>query len=71
MMELGTFAKNSREEIRLTLDTFKGAELVNIRVWYRDEGGDYRPSKKGVAFKLDLLPQVIAALHKALKGGEA
>ncbi len=70
-MELGTFAKNSREEIRLTLDTFKGVELVNIRVWYRGDDGDYRPSKKGVAFKLDLLPQVIAALHKAQKGGEA
>lgn len=70
-MELGTFAKSCREEIRLTLDTFKGVELVNIRVWYRSDDGDYRPSKKGVAFKLDLLPHVIEALRKALKGGEA
>lgn len=71
MMDLGTIAKNSREEIRLTVESFKGMDLVNIRVWYRDDAGEYRPGRKGIAFKLELLPEVLTALDKALIGGEA
>ncbi|RWR04157.1 hypothetical protein D2T32_20480 [Sinirhodobacter populi] len=71
MMDLGTIAKNSREEIRLTVETFKGMELVNIRVWYQDTAGEYRPGRKGIAFKLELLPEVLTALSKARKGGAA
>ncbi|WP_206614896.1 transcriptional coactivator p15/PC4 family protein [Paenirhodobacter populi] len=70
-MDLGTIAKNSREEIRLTVETFKGMELVNIRVWYQDTAGEYRPGRKGIAFKLELLPEVLTALSKARKGGAA
>ncbi|RWR31512.1 hypothetical protein D2T29_10800 [Sinirhodobacter populi] len=71
MMDLGTISKNSREEIRLTVETFKGMELVNIRVWYQDTAGEYRPGRKGIAFKLELLPEVLTALSKARKGGAA
>ncbi|WP_380729521.1 transcriptional coactivator p15/PC4 family protein [Paenirhodobacter populi] len=70
-MDLGTIAKNSREEIRLTVETFKGMELVNIRVWYQDTAGEYRPGRNGIAFKLELLPEVQTALSKARKGGAA
>lgn len=67
MIELGTIRKNSREEIRLTVETYKGAEIVSARVWYRDEEGEYRPGKQGLAFRLELLGDVLAALSKARK----
>lgn len=67
MMELGTIRKNSAEEIRLTVETFKGVEIVNARVWYRTDGGEYRPGKQGLAFRLELLGEVLDALGKARK----
>lgn len=71
MMQLGTIAKNSREEIRLTVEPFHGHQIINARVWFRTESGEYRPGKQGLAFRLELLPGVLAALGKALDGGDA
>ena len=71
MMALDTIAKNSREEIRLSLDDFKGQQLVNLRVWFTAEDGTMRPGRQGIAFRLELLPAVLAALGKTLEGGAA
>ncbi|MGA0613419.1 transcriptional coactivator p15/PC4 family protein [Paracoccus sp. KR1-242] len=71
MMDLGTIAKNSREEIRITAESFKGHDIINIRVWYRDDTDEMRPGKQGLAFRLDLLPAVLDTLGKARKGGAA
>lgn len=69
MTELATIPKNAREEIRVSVDDFKGARLVNIRVWFGDDA-DKRPGKQGIAFRLDLLPAVLDALKRAAEGQE-
>ena len=65
MTDLGTIPKNSREEIRVTLDEYQGHELVSLRVWFESPDGDMRPSKKGLAFRRELLPQIMEALSGA------
>lgn len=67
MIDLGTIRKNASEEIRFTVDTFKGQEIVNARVWYRADDGEYRPGKQGLAFRLSLLGDVVAILGKAVQ----
>lgn len=54
--------KNSREVIRIGRGNYNGHDLVNLRVWFADEDGDFRPGRQGVAFKAALLPEVLAAL---------
>lgn len=71
MIVLGTVPKNSREEIRMTADTFMGYDIINIRVWYRDNEGEMRPGKQGLAFRIDLIGEVLDALGKAQPGGAA
>jgi hypothetical protein len=59
-----TIQKNSREEIRFSVDRFHGHELVNCRVWFADGvTGEMRPGKQGLAFNVDLLPEVLGALE--------
>jgi len=65
MTVLAQIRKNSREEIRISREAYMGHDLVNLRVFYEDAEGEYRPGKKGLAFRLDLLPEVIAALQAA------
>lgn len=67
MIALGTIRKNAREEIRFTVETFKGCEIVNARVWYQNAAGEYRPGRQGLAFRLELLGEVLDALGKARK----
>ena len=68
MSHICTIPKNRTEEIRVSLDDFKGNQLVNLRVWFQNSDGEMRPGKQGIAFKLALLPEVLAALHRA-EGG--
>jgi len=59
--------KNTREWIRVERTQFNGYELVDLRVWYTDkpgEDGKLCPSRKGVAFNVELLPEIIDALKQ-------
>ena len=65
MKPIRDIPKNSRKTIHVTLDEDQGHELVNIRVWYDAGDGEMRPTKKGISFKVDLLPDVYGALSDA------
>ena len=65
MTDIATIRKNGREEIRVSLDHFKGHDLVNLRVFYRDAEGEMRPGKQGLAFRVELLRDVLDALRSA------
>ena len=54
--------KNSRESLVINQSEFKGGKLVDIRVIYKDEAGDLKPTKKGVSVR----PEQLDALIKAL-----
>lgn len=59
--------KNAREKIRLSLTEFKGYDLVDLRVYYEDEEGNPKPTKKGISFKTGIISQVVEALQEAEK----
>jgi hypothetical protein len=45
--------EEATEQIKLTINTFRGIEYLNLRKYYLDFDGDFKPSKDGVAMKLD------------------
>jgi len=53
--------KNTQEIIRVQPTKFKGYDLVDIRVFYRD-GDELKPTKKGITFKREMLTDVLKAL---------
>ncbi len=61
---IASIPKNAREEIRVSLSEFNGHDLANLRVWFDAGDGDMRPGNKGLAFKINKLPEVIQALGK-------
>ena len=54
--------KNSRESLVINQSEFKGVKLVDVRVFYKDENGDLKPTKKGVSVRLEQLDTLIKAL---------
>ncbi len=62
MTPVATIQKNDREELRVSIDEFKGHHLLNVRVWYDAADGEQRPGKQGIALKLSLLPGLLEAL---------
>lgn len=55
--------KNRTEEVRVTLDEFRGMTLLNVRVWYRAEDGEMRPGKQGIALR----PESALAVADAIR----
>ncbi|HEX9872472.1 MAG TPA: transcriptional coactivator p15/PC4 family protein, partial [Candidatus Tectomicrobia bacterium] len=46
-------AKNPTEEVRVSLTSYRGHDLVDIRVFFQDEQGEWRPTKRGVSLSVD------------------
>jgi Transcriptional Coactivator p15 (PC4) len=63
--------KNGREEVRASLDVFKGRPVADIRVYVADENGDLRPTKKGICVRVDDLPRLRESVESLIAAVEA
>lgn len=54
--------KNRSEEVRVSLDDFRGTPLLNIRTWYLAQDGEMRPGKQGIAMGPDRALEVAKAI---------
>ena len=54
--------KNSRESIVVSESTHMGYDLVDVRVFYKDEAGDLKPTRKGVSVRPEKVAELVAAL---------
>ena len=50
--------KNSREVIRVSASEYEGHDLIDLRVWY-DDDGEMKPTKKGISFNHGVAKEVI------------
>jgi hypothetical protein len=58
------FEKNSREEVWVSVDDFRGRKIINIRVHYRSETGEWLPGKQGVALAVERYRDLAEAVLK-------
>jgi len=58
--------KGPRAELRVTVKTWKGRRVIDVRCWSpMKDTGEYGPTRKGVAVDARMLPALIEALHLA------
>lgn len=60
--------KNSREDVRVSLDEFHGVQLIDVRTFADFKAGAVEsrgPTKKGVSLNIARLPALIAGLEAA------
>ncbi len=55
--------KNTQEKIRVEKREYKGREFVDVRTYYLDDSGEWKPTQKGVTFRPDQLEEIIEALE--------
>ena len=60
--------KNARERIVVSTDNFKGRVVCSIRVYFEPEPDKWAPTKKGITFSSNFLPDIIEALRTAHRG---
>jgi len=57
--------KGRGEVVRIEISEYKGATLFNIRIWYQDSNGEFKPTQKGISVSPDLIPEIKEALEEA------
>ena len=55
--------KNKTETIVISEKEFRGNNYIDIRVFYRDDSEELKPTKKGVMIKKDLLGELKEAIN--------
>lgn len=65
---IGSFAIGRDREVRVSVGEFKGTDIIQIRRWvqsYSGDADDRIPTKQGIAFSIEQLPEAIRVLQKA------
>lgn len=59
--------KNSTERLRIEITEYRGVTFVDLRTWYVDGSGDYKPSSKGVTIRPGQVAEVVQGLMLAAR----
>ena len=59
---MNVIKKNSRESIVVSKNVFNNIPLVDIRIHYKDENGDLKPTRKGISVREDSLDDFVSTL---------
>jgi hypothetical protein len=62
--------RNNRELVRIALDRFKDCLTVDMRSWWKDTDGIFRPGRDGLTLAVKHLPKLAEGLDKALQRAE-
>lgn len=65
------FEKNAKEEVRVSIDDFRGRKIINMRVYYRSDTGQWMPGKQGLALAVDRYRDLADAVLKLGEGLQA
>jgi len=66
-VELAVIERNWLERTRIAVRTYEGSTFVDLRRECRGADKEWHPTKKGVTFRAEEVPEVIAALQEAQK----
>lgn len=53
--------------VRIELSEFKGNQYIGARIYYMDDKGDWKPTRKGITLTPEMMEQVRDALSEALE----
>jgi len=56
--------KNDFSKIVLSIDTFNDKTFLSIRQYYKNDDGEFKPTKKGVTVPPDKINALVQALQK-------
>jgi hypothetical protein len=56
--------REGEEELRVCLDSYCGHEFIGVRLWSRNERGEWWPTKKGVSIRLSEVKELAEVLAR-------
>ncbi len=64
-MLIAEIEKNSTELIRVIITEYKGHKFIDCRVYYKDDQGEWKPTRKGISLNAETIDEVAEAIKNA------
>ena len=64
---IADFQKNKTEDIKLSLTEYQGHKLIDFRVYFKNNEGESKPTKKGITVNVKFFPELKQAIMDAEK----
>ncbi len=64
-MMIGEIERNETEVVRVGVEEYKGRKYVDIRIYFENDAGEWKPTKKGVTVSPEKMAEFIALINKA------
>ena len=61
---IDAFDKNPLEEVRVSIEEYRGYQLFGIRVWTENKAGEKVPTKKGITLQIEQFPRFKEAVER-------
>jgi hypothetical protein len=62
-----SFERSATEQVQVSLSKYKGKTYADIRIYYKADDGEYRPTKKGITVSPAQLPELGEAIRKLIE----
>ncbi|WP_028226733.1 transcriptional coactivator p15/PC4 family protein [Paraburkholderia ferrariae] len=62
--------RSDSERLRVTVGEYRGRTLVDLRVWYSTESGEWRPGRAGVSIRPEQVGELMQALRLAAQAAD-
>lgn len=62
-INIGFIDLTATQKLIFSLSNFRNKQYIDIRTWFQDQSGEWKPTKKGVHFNLDLFENFQAILN--------
>jgi hypothetical protein len=59
-----SFKRNATEEVRATVRTYRGRQYMDVRIYYMDDQGEFKPTKKGINLSVEMIGELSRMVDK-------
>jgi hypothetical protein len=67
---IAEWPRNEREVLRVSLDRFNGRGMVDVRAWWHDDDGSWKPGRGGLTLPTKHLRMLADGLARAVVEAE-
>jgi hypothetical protein len=64
-MKVGDIEKTGTEVVRVSTEEFKGRKYLDVRIYFVNDEGEWKPTKKGVTIQPDKVDAFVELITKA------
>ena len=64
-MLIGEIERGETEVLRVSTEEYKGRKYIDVRIYFENDAGEWKPTKKGVTIQPDRLDDFLDLIKKA------